>query len=138
MNNEMEKAGLFGLGQANDAFAQYFSGRSYLNPVTTEGIGIFNVSFEPGCRNNWHVHKATKGGGQTLVCVGGRGYYQEWGKEPVELRSGDAINIPAGVKHWHGAAPDSWFSHLAIEVPGENNSTEWLEPVGDEEYAKLK
>jgi quercetin dioxygenase-like cupin family protein len=99
---------------------------------------VVNVTFEPGCRNNWHVHKATKGGGQTLVCVGGRGYYQEWGKEPVELRSGDAINIPAGVKHWHGAAPDSWFSHLAIGVPGENNSTEWLEPVGDEEYSKLK
>ena len=96
------------------------------------------MTFEPGCRNNWHVHKATKGGGQTLVCVGGRGYYQEWGKELVELHSGDAINIPAGVKHWHGAAPDSWFSHLAIEVPGENNSTEWLEPVGDEEYSKLK
>ena len=99
---------------------------------------MVNVTFEPGCRNNWHVHKATKGGGQTLVCVGGRGYYQEWGKEPVELHSGDAINIPAGVKHWHGAAPDSWFSHLAIEVPGENNSTEWLEPVGDDEYSKLK
>ena len=99
---------------------------------------MVNVTFEPGCRNNWHVHKVTKGGGQTLVCVGGRGYYQEWGKEPVELRPGDAINIPAGVKHWHGAAPDSWFSHLAIEVPGENNSTEWLEPVGDEVYSKLK
>ena len=104
----------------------------------TDGVPVVNVTFEPGCRNNWHVHKATKGGGQTLVCVGGRGYYQEWGKEPVELRSGDAINIPAGVKHWHGAAPDSWFSHLAIGVPGENNSTEWLEPVGDEEYSKLK
>ena len=114
--------------------------------MTRQGIPVLqggeevnaNVTFEPGCRNNWHVHKATKGGGQTFVCVGGRGYYQEWGKEPVELRPGDAINIPAGVKHWHGAAPDSWFSHLAIEVPGENNSTEWLEPVGDEEYSKLK
>lgn len=132
--------GLFGLGEKNDAFAPYFIGQSYLKQLTDEGayLPIHNVTFEPGCRNNWHVHKATKGGGQTLVCVGGRGYYQEWGKEPVELHSGDAINIPAGVKHWHGAAPDSWFSHLAIEVPGENNSTEWLEPVGDEEYAKLK
>ena len=129
---------VFPIGAPNDGFAQYFSGQSYLAPVSTAQVKIFNVTFEPGCRNNWHVHKATKGGGQTLVCVGGRGYYQEWGKEPVELHSGDAINIPAGVKHWHGAAPDSWFSHLAIEVPGENNSTEWLEPVGDEEYAKLK
>ena len=132
------KSMVFPIGQPNDAFAKYFVGQSYLAPVSTDQVGIFNVTFEPGCRNNWHVHKATKGGGQTLVCVGGRGYYQEWGKEPVELHSGDAINIPAGVKHWHGAAPDSWFSHLAIEVPGENNSTEWLEPVGDEEYAKLK
>lgn len=129
---------IFPVGKPNDAYAKYFIGQSYTAPVVTDGVPVVNVTFEPGCRNNWHVHKATKGGGQTLVCVGGRGYYQEWGKEPVELRSGDAINIPAGVKHWHGAAPDSWFSHLAIEVPGENNSTEWLEPVGDEEYAKLK
>lgn len=97
-----------------------------------------NVTFEPGCRNNWHIHKATKGGGQTLICVGGRGYYQVWGKEPVELRPGDSVYIPAGVKHWHGAAPDSWFSHLAIEVPGEKTSNEWLEPVKDNEYSKLK
>ena len=130
----------FGAGTPNTAYAKYFIGDSFLNPLTDPIGGLFaaNATFEPGCRNNWHVHKATKGGGQTLVCVGGRGYYQEWGKEPVELHSGDAINIPAGVKHWHGAAPDSWFSHLAIEVPGENNSTEWLEPVGDEEYSKLK
>ena len=138
--HEFEQQNVFGTGAANTAYAKFFIGQSFLNPLTDPKTGLFlaNVTFEPGCRNNWHVHKATKGGGQTLVCVGGRGYYQEWGKEPVELRSGDAINIPAGVKHWHGAAPDSWFSHLAIEVPGENNSTEWLEPVGDEEYAKLK
>ena len=129
---------IFPIGEPNTAYAKYFKGNSYLAQISDSQIPFFNVTFEPGCRNNWHVHKATKGGGQTLVCVGGRGYYQEWGKEPVELHSGDAINIPAGVKHWHGAAPDSWFSHLAIEVPGENNSTEWLEPVGDEEYAKLK
>lgn len=101
----------------------------------TEGILISNVTFEPGCRNNWHIHKATKGGGQILVCVGGRGYYQEWGKESVELFPGDAVYISAGVKHWHGAAPDSWFSHLAIEAPGENKSNEWLEPVSEEEYS---
>ena len=129
---------VFPIGAPNDGFAQYFTGRSFLAPVSTEQVGIFNVTFEPGCRNNWHIHKATKGGGQTLVCVGGRGYYQEWGKEPIELRPGDSVYIPAGVKHWHGAAPDSWFSHLAIEVPGEKASNEWLEPVNDNEYSKLK
>ena len=90
------------------------------------------------CRNNWHIHNAENGGGQILVCVGGRGYYQEWGKEAVELNPGDVINIPTGIKHWHGAAPDSWFSHLAVEVPGTNTSNEWLEPVSDEDYSKLK
>ena len=129
---------LFPIGQPNDAYAQYFVGQSYLAPVVTDGVPVYNVTFEPGCRNNWHVHHATRGGGQTLVCVGGRGYYQEWGKEPVELHPGDAVFIPAGVKHWHGAAPDSWFSHLAIEVPGEQTSNEWLEPVSDKDYAKLK
>ena len=90
------------------------------------------------CRNNWHIHNAENGGGQILVCVGSRGYYQEWGKEAVELNPGDVINIPTGIKHWHGAAPDSWFSHLAVEVPGTNTSNEWLEPVSDEDYSKLK
>ena len=126
---------IFPVGKPNDAYAKYFIGQSYLAPVVTEGIPISNVTFEPGCRNNWHIHKATKGGGQILVCVGGRGYYQEWGKEPVELLPGDAVYISAGVKHWHGAAPDSWFSHLAIEAPGENKSNEWLEPVSEEEYS---
>lgn len=111
---------------------------SYTAPITKKGIPVVNVTFEPGCRNNWHIHKATKRGGQTLVCVGRRGYYQEWGKEPMELRPGDSVHIPAGVKHWHGAAPDSWFSHLAIEMPGENASNEWLKPVTDNEYSKLK
>ena len=96
------------------------------------------MTFEPGCRNNWHIHHADKGGGQILICVGGRGYYQEWGKEAVEMKPGDCINIPVGEKHWHGAAPDSWFSHLAIEVPGENGSNEWLEPVDDIQYGSLK
>ena len=125
---------LFPIGQPNDAFAKYFIGQSYLAPVSTEQVGIFNVTFEPGCRNNWHIHHAKSGGGQILICVGGRGFYQEWGKEAVEMRPGDCVNIPVGVKHWHGAAPDSWFSHLAVEVPGEDGSNEWLEPVDDEAY----
>ena len=128
----------FPIGAPNDAFAQYFVGQSYLAPLTTEQVPVFNVTFEPGCRNNWHIHKADNGGGQMLICVGGRGYYQEWGKDPVELTPGTVINIPAGVKHWHGAAPESWFSHLALEVPGENGGSQWLEPVSDEEYMKLK
>ena len=138
MNNEMEKAGVFGLGPPNDAFAQYFIGQSYLNPVATEGIGIFNVTFEPGCRNNWHIHHAATGGGQILLCMLGRGWYQEWGKDARELHPGDAVVIPPEVKHWHGAAKDSWFAHLAIEVPGENASNEWCEAVDDEAYARLK
>ena len=128
---------LFPIGAPNDGFAQYFTGQSYLAPISKEQVGIFNVTFEPGCRNNWHVHHADKGGGQILICVGGRGYYQEWGKEAVEMKPGDCINIPAGVKHWHGAAPDSWFSHLALEVPGENGSNEWLEPVDEKQYGGL-
>lgn len=123
---------IFPIGEPNDAFAEYFTGQSYLAPVSAGQVGIFNVTFEPGCRNNWHIHHADKGGGQILICVAGRGYYQEWGKEPVEMLPGDCINIPAGVKHWHGAASDSWFSHLAVEVPGENSSNEWKEPVDDD------
>lgn len=129
---------LFPIGAPNDGFAQYFIGQSYIAPVSGEQVGIFNVTFEPGCRNNWHIHHADKGGGQILICVGGRGYYQEWGKDAVEMKPGDCINIPVGVKHWHGAAPDSWFSHLAVEVPGENGSNEWLEPVDDTQYGSLK
>ena len=128
----------FPIGQPNDAYAQYFVGQSYLAPVSTTQVPVFNVTFEPGCRNNWHIHHADRGGGQMLICVGGRGYYQEWGKEAVELRPGDCVNIPEGVKHWHGAAPDSWFSHLAIEVPGEGTRAEWLEPVSDDIYLALK
>ena len=135
---KFQKTILFPIGEPNDGFAQYFTGQSYLAPVSTNQVGIFNVTFEPKCRNNWHIHHADKGGGQILICVGGRGYYQEWGKDAIEMLPGDCINIPAGVKHWHGAAPDSWFSHLAIEVPGENGSNEWLEAVSDEEYSKLK
>ena len=129
---------LFPIGEPNTAYAQYFIGQSYLAPVSTSQVKMFNVTFEPECRNNWHIHHAKSGGGQMLIAVGGRGYYQEWGKEPVEMKPGDVINIPANVKHWHGAAPDSWFSHLAIEVDGKDVSTEWLEQVNDEEYGKLK
>lgn len=129
---------IFPIGEENTAFEKYFIGKSYLAPVSTSQVGIFNVTFEPKCRNNWHIHHAENGGGQILVCVAGRGYYQEWGKPAVEMNPGDCINIPPEVKHWHGAAPDSWFSHLAVEVPGTNTSNEWLEPVTDEEYNKLK
>lgn len=129
---------IFPVGKPNEAFAQYFVGQSYLAPISTEQVPIYNVTFEPGCRNNWHVHHAEKGGGQILICVAGRGFYQAWGEEPVELLPGDVVNIPEGVKHWHGAAPDSWFSHLAIEVDGEETSAEWLEAVNEEEYNKLK
>lgn len=129
---------VFPIGAPNDGFAQYFTGQSYIAPLSTSQVGIFNVTFEPGCRNNWHIHHADKGGGQILVCVAGRGYYQEEGKEAQELHPGDVVNIPVGVKHWHGAAKDSWFSHLAVEVPGENGSNEWLESVTDEEYSLLK
>ncbi len=133
-----EASMIFPIGNPNDGFAQYFVGQSYLAPVSMSQVGIFNVTFEPGCRNNWHIHHSDKGGGQILICVAGRGYYQEWGKDPVEMNPGDVINIPSGVKHWHGAAPDSWFSHLSVEVPGENNSNEWLEPVDAEFYGTLK
>lgn len=135
---EHENRMIFPIGSPNDGFAMYFTGQSYLAPVSAEQVGIFNVTFEPGCRNNWHIHHADQGGGQILVCVAGRGYYQEWGKEPVLMTPGDVVNIPTGVKHWHGAAPDSWFSHLAVEVPGENSSNEWLEQVDDEQYGKVK
>ena len=126
----------FPIGEPNP-YGRFFVGQSYLAPVSTQQVPVFNVTFEPGCRNNWHIHHADKGGGQVLICVAGRGYYQAWGEAPVEMTPGTVVNIPAGVKHWHGAAPDSWFSHLAIEVPAENGSNEWLEPVSDEDYGKL-
>ena len=125
------------IGEKNP-YGQYFTGQSYLAPVSTEQVPAFNVTFEPGCRNFWHIHHAKSAGGQMLICIGGRGWYQEEGKDAAELTPGKVINIPSGVKHWHGAAADSWMSHLALEIPGEENSTEWCEPVSDEEYAKLK
>lgn len=132
-----EEMSVFPTGKTNDAYAQYFVGQSYLNMLSTEQVVVGNVTFEPGCRNNWHIHHADQGGGQMLLVTAVQGYYQEWGKEARKLQPGDVVHIPAGVKHWHGAAPDTWFQHLAIEVPGENCRTEWCEPVSDEDYAKL-
>ena len=139
MDKDFEKNNIFGLGQENSAYARYFIGKSYLNPLTPAGVASFfaNVTFEPTCRNNWHTHHADKGGGQILLCVAGEGWYQEWGKPARSLKAGDVVVIPANVKHWHGAQKDSWFSHIAVEVPGENTSNEWQEPVTDEEYNLL-
>ena len=137
---EFTQNNIIGLGKANDAYSRYFSGKSFLNPLTSqeEGKPFFaNVSFEPGCRNNWHIHHADKGGGQILLCVAGEGWYQEWGKPARSLAPGDVVEIPANKKHWHGAKKESWFSHIAIEIPGENTSNEWLEAVLDREYDLL-
>lgn len=138
VKNEFAEKLIFPMGEENTAYADYFVGKSYLDMLSTQQVVIGNVTFEPGCRNNWHIHHAKKGGGQILLVTAGRGYYQEWGKEPRELHPGDVVNIPPEVKHWHGAAPDCWFSHIAIEVPGEETSNQWCEPVTDEEYDKLK
>ena len=136
---QFETVNVFGKGQPNEAFAQYFIGNSYLNPLTVPGqspIFLANVTFEPGCRNNWHIHHAKTGGGQILICTAGEGWYQEEGKEAQSLTPGTVVVIPEGVKHWHGAKKDSWFSHIAFDVPGEDASNEWLEPVDDEQYLK--
>ena len=135
--NKFQNEIIFPIGEPNP-YGDYFVGQSYLAPVSTEQIPIYNVTFEPACRNNWHIHHAKSGGGQMLICVGGRGWYQEYGKEARELNPGDIVNIPAEVKHWHGAAKDSWFAHLAVEIQGEDGSTEWCETVSDEDYNKLK
>ena len=129
---------MFPIGNPNDAYAKYFIGQSYIAPISTTQVKMFNVTFEPKCRNNWHIHHAKQGGGQMLIAVGGRGYYQEWGKPAQELKKGDVVNIAPDVKHWHGAVKDSWFAHIAIEVPSDGGTTEWLEEVNDEEYDKLK
>ena len=137
--NSDEHGGFFGQGAPNDAYAQYFIGQSYLKPLTDpkETVFIANVTFEPGCRNNWHIHHASSGGGQILICVDGEGWYQEEGMPAQSLRPGDVVTIPAGVKHWHGAKKDSWFSHLAVECPGTDCHNEWCEPVNDEWYGQL-
>lgn len=138
---EFDKQNIFGLGSENAAFANFFIGDSYLNPLTALGecaVFLANVTFEPGCRNNWHIHHASSGGGQLLICTAGEGWYQEAGKSPVSLTPGTVITIPPEVKHWHGAKKDSWFSHIAVEVPGTNTATEWLEAVEDATYLGLE
>jgi quercetin dioxygenase-like cupin family protein len=138
---EFDQVNVFGQGEPNVNYAQYFIGNSYLNPLTNPGetaVFLANVTFEPGCRNNWHIHHAKSGGGQLLICTAGEGWYQEEGKAPVSLTPGTVITIPAGVKHWHGAKADSWFAHIAVEVPGEETSNEWCEPVDDAAYNALK
>ena len=135
---EFEKVNVFGLDNPNDAFAQYFIGQSYLNPLTDlneTSLFLANVTFEPGCRNNWHIHH---GAGQILLCTAGRGYYQEWGKPAQELNVGDTVYIAPEIKHWHGAAPESYFVHIAESIPNKNASNQWLEAVDEEEYLKLK
>ena len=138
---QFEENNVFGLGKSNEAYAQYFVGESFLNPLTDPqktSVFLANVTFEPGCRNNWHIHHATSGGGQILICTAGEGWYQEENKAPVSLRAGTVVTIPAGVKHWHGAKKDSWFAHIAVEVPGQDTYNEWCEPVSEEEYNRLE
>ena len=135
-----DNVNIFGLGSENTAYAKYFVGNSYLNPLTVPGesaVFLANVTFEPKCRNNWHIHRAKSGGGQILICTAGEGWYQEEGKQAISLEPGKVITIPANVKHWHGAKKDSWFSHIAVEVPGEETSNEWLEPITDDIYFNL-
>ncbi|MCB2354566.1 cupin domain-containing protein [Clostridium estertheticum] len=135
-NKELNNNTIFSKGEPlPEKFSKYFIGQAYLNMLTTTGVPIGNVTFEPACRNNWHIHHK---GGQILLVTKGRGWYQEWEKEAQELHPGDVINILPEVKHWHGAAKDSTFSHLAVEVPAEGASNEWLDPVTDEVYGKLK
>ena len=137
---EFEKVNKFGIGNENIAYSKYFIGNSFLNPLTDARSQLFvcNVNFEPGCRNAWHIHKAKSGGGQVLICTCGEGWYQEENKKAISLKEGSVVVIPPNVKHWHGAKKDSWFSHIAIEIPGIECSTEWLKPVSDEEYNKLE
>ncbi|MFS1663916.1 cupin domain-containing protein [Streptococcus sp. zg-JUN1979] len=138
--SDFEKVNVFGLGAKNDAYAKYFKGQSYLNPLgvtKAKDFALANVTFEPSCRNNWHIHKASQGGGQVLICTAGEGWYQEEGKEAISLTEGSVIIIPANVKHWHGAKADSWFSHIAFELAGEDRETVWLEEVSDQDYQAL-
>lgn len=138
-DKDTAQGGIFGLGEPNAAYAKYFTGKSYLKPLTDpeKTLPVASVTFEPKCRNNWHVHRAESGGGQILLCIDGEGWYREWNKPAKKLCAGDAVTVPAGVKHWHGASKDSWFTHIAIECTGVHTRTEWAEPVTDEEYNKL-
>lgn len=126
--------GIFSQGVKNEAYAEYFTGTSYLALLNQQDLGVFNVTFEPGCRNFWHIHHK---GGQIIMVTAGRGWYQEAGKPAQELKVGDTVYIAPGVKHWHGAAKDSWFAHVAIAIPAEGASNEWCEEVSDQEYAQL-
>lgn len=136
--SQLQQHSLFPVGEENAAYAAYFDGTSYLHMLSLDQVVVGNVTFTPGCRNHWHIHRASQGGGQILLVTAGRGYYQEWGQPARELHPGDVVNIPPNVKHWHGAAPNSAFQHLAIEVPGQDTENQWLEPVDPDEYAKLK
>lgn len=133
MNNDTFQQ-MFPTGEKNEAYAQYFTGQSYLAPLAAADANVTNVTFEPGCRNHWHIHH---GAGQVLICTAGEGWYQEAGQPARRLKAGDVVNIPAGMKHWHGATKDCWFSHISVTVPKEGASNEWLEPVSDEEYLAL-
>lgn len=135
---EFQRGMIFPVGEPNTAYARYFTGNSYLARISDSQIPFANVTFEPRCRNNWHIHRASRGGGQMLVGVAGRGWYQEEGKPAREILPGTVIHIPANVKHWHGAAAGGWFAHLAFEIPGEDASTEWLDPVTDAYYDTLE
>lgn len=126
---------LFGKGEPNEKFAKYFKGNSYLKMLNIKGVPVANVTFEPKCRNNWHIHHK---GGQILLCTDGEGWYQEWGEKPRHLHPGDVVYIAPEIKHWHGAGKDGWFTHISIEIPAEGSSNEWLEEVSDKEYNKLK
>lgn len=139
-SDDFDKNNTFGKGSPNDAYSQYFIGNSYLNALTKADAPIFlaNVTFEPGCRNNWHIHHSRSGGGQILICTCGEGWYKEAGKPAQKLREGSVVVIPPNVKHWHGASKNSWFSHIAVEVPGVDTSNEWCEPVSDDEYNSLE
>ncbi|TCP95988.1 quercetin dioxygenase-like cupin family protein [Cricetibacter osteomyelitidis] len=125
---------MFPQGEFNEAYDQYFTGRSYLAPLSNGDVNAHNVTFEPGCRNFWHIHHGTQ---QLLICTAGEGWYQEEGKPAQRLKAGDVVNIPAEVKHWHGATKDSWFSHIAIMVPKAGASNEWAGEVTDEHYNAL-
>lgn len=134
----------FPIGSPNTAYAKFFTGNSHLAPLQPKNLGkeektvlpMSNVTFEPGCRNNWHIHHNAH---QILICVSGRGWYQEWGKPAIALKAGDVIDIPEGVKHWHGAQKDCWFQHIATHIETGNGTAtnEWLEPVDDGAYNQL-
>ncbi len=128
---------LFGLGTINETTNQYFTNTVYLNQLNNNGINAYNVTFIPGCRNNWHIHSSTENGGQLLLCTDGFGWYQEENKPARKLKPGDVVYIAPNVKHWHGATKDSYFTHVGIDIPGKQTKTIWLEKVEDSYYNNL-